>query len=110
MYRRGLGLQIIGRFENHDGFDGVMLAFAGAGYHFEFTQCREHPVCPTPTVEDLLVLYIPSFEDWRRACADMLAAGFRAATAFNPYWEAGGRTFEDTDGYRIVLRQGAWKA
>ena len=29
MYCRGLGLQEIGRFENHDGFDGVMLGTQG---------------------------------------------------------------------------------
>lgn len=25
LYRKGLGLDEIGRFENHEGFDGVML-------------------------------------------------------------------------------------
>ena len=25
LYRHGLGLEEIGRFENHEGFDGVML-------------------------------------------------------------------------------------
>jgi len=35
----------------------------------------------------------------------MLAAGFTQVTAFNPYWEVRGRTYEDRDGYRIVLQQ-----
>jgi hypothetical protein len=39
----------------------------------------------------------------------MLAAGFEQVTAFNPYWDAAGRTFADRDGYRIVLQQGGWK-
>lgn len=26
------------------------------------------------------------------------------ATSFNPYWDASGQTFEDADGYRIVLQ------
>jgi hypothetical protein len=59
MYCRGLGLCVIDSFENHGGFDGVMLGLAGASYHFEFTYCRALPVAPAPTPEDLVVLYIP---------------------------------------------------
>ena len=29
-------------------------------------------------------------------------------TSFNPYWEISGQTFEDADGYRIVLQNGTW--
>ena len=108
MYCRGLGLRVIGRFEDHEGFDGVMLGVAGAGYHFEFTHCRTHPVLPTPTVEDLAVFYVPFVSEWQAMCDSMLAAGFKEVAAFNPYWEARGRTYEDRDGYRIVLQQAEW--
>jgi hypothetical protein len=105
MYRRGLGLEVLGSFTDHDGFDGAMLGRAGAHYHFEFTRCRAHPVTPTPTVDDLLVLYIPEKREWRASCSKMLAAGFRRVASFNPYWEVRGRTYQDRDGYRIVLEQ-----
>jgi len=108
MYRQGLGLQVVGGFADHEGFDGVMLGLAGAGYHFEFTYCRTHPVAPAPTAEDLAVFYLPSQTDWQDACARMLAAGFKQVTSFNPYWESRGRTFEDHDGYRIVLQNAEW--
>jgi len=26
----------------------------------------------------------------------------------NPYWKRNGRTFEDVDGYRVVLQNGTW--
>lgn len=107
MYCQGLGLRVIDRFENHAGFDGVMLGTAGAGYHFEFTHCRAHPVVPAPTDEDLLVFYIPAVSEWQAACAGMLAAGFKQVASFNPYWDIRGRTYEDPDGYRIVLQQAA---
>jgi catechol 2,3-dioxygenase-like lactoylglutathione lyase family enzyme len=109
MYCRGLGLRVIDTFENHDGFDGVMLGTEGADYHFEFTRSRTHIVRPTPTVEDLAVFYIPSAPEWRATCRRMLAAGFKLVPSFNPFWEASGRTFEDPDCYRIVLQQGEWK-
>jgi catechol 2,3-dioxygenase-like lactoylglutathione lyase family enzyme len=108
MYCRGLGLRVIGSFEDHDGFDGVMLGVAGSNYHFEFTRCRSHPVVPTPTAEDLAVFYIPAPAEWQGACACMLAAGFRQVLAFNPYWDLRGRTYEDADGYRIVLQNAEW--
>jgi catechol 2,3-dioxygenase-like lactoylglutathione lyase family enzyme len=108
MYRRGLGLRIVGSFENHDGFDGVMLGVQGANYHFEFTHCRSHPVAPAPTAEDLVVFYIPDAPEWQAACTRMLAAGFKQVASFNPYWDVYGRTYEDTDGYRIVLQHGQW--
>ena len=108
MYCRGLGLRVVGSFENHEGFDGVILGIEGSSYHFEFTRCRTHPVAPTPTQEDLVVLYIPTKAEWKATCASMLAAGFKQISSFNPYWETHGRTYEDPDGYRVVLQQAEW--
>jgi hypothetical protein len=31
-YRDGLGFAVLGEFHDHEGFDGVMLGLAGAGY------------------------------------------------------------------------------
>ena len=104
MYCRGLGLRVIATFDDHQGFDGVMLGVPGAGYHFELTHCRTHPVTATPTPEDLAVFYVPDPAEWNRICDDMLAAGFKRVAAFNPYWDRLGRTFEDFDGYRVVLQ------
>jgi catechol 2,3-dioxygenase-like lactoylglutathione lyase family enzyme len=108
MYRAGLGLERIGHFEGHDGFDGVMLGEPGGSYHLEFTYCRAHPVEPTPTPEDLLVLYVPERSDWLRRCEAMVAAGFQSVASLNPYWDKQGRTFEDHDGYRIVVQSAVW--
>src|SRR4051812_6630535 len=41
-YRDGLGFEVLSSFTGHDGFDGVMLGFAGAGYHLEFTRAAGH--------------------------------------------------------------------
>ena len=108
MYCSGLGLQVLGSFEDHDGFDGVMLGRSGCHYHFEFTHRCGHPVAPTPTKEDLAVFYIDEPSQWQAACANMLAAGFRQVESFNPYWDVRGRTFEDHDGYRVVLQCAQW--
>jgi catechol 2,3-dioxygenase-like lactoylglutathione lyase family enzyme len=108
MYCAGLGLRLVGSFEDHGGFDGVMLGSTGAAWHLELTVCRTHPVSPSPTCEDLLVLYLPDRRLWQEACDRMLAAGFQKVAALNPYWEARGATFADPDGYRTVLQNAAW--
>ena len=108
MYHDGLGLRPLGRFADHAGFDGVMLGLPGLPWHLEFTVRRTHPVLPTPTPEDLLVFYLPDTAEWQARCAAMTVAGFREVVAFNPYWQQRGRSFEDPDGYRVVLQQAEW--
>ena len=108
MYRRGLGLSELGRFEDHAGFDGVMLGHAEGAWHFEFTSCRAHPAVPSPTPEDLVVFYLPEPAEWEAARERMLAAGFKPVPSFNPYWDSSGCTFEDRDGYRVVLQRERW--
>jgi hypothetical protein len=66
------------------------------------------PVSPSPTLEDLIVLYLPDASEWHRLCGSMLDAGFAEVASFNPYWQQRGRTFEDHDRYRIVLEQASW--
>jgi catechol 2,3-dioxygenase-like lactoylglutathione lyase family enzyme len=109
-YRDGLGLEVLYRFTDHDGFDGVMLGAAGAPYHFEFTRARGHVAGRAPTMDNLVVFYLPDQAAWAAAVARMRAAGFEPVAAFNPYWDRNGRTFEDPDGYRVVLEHGAWEA
>lgn len=108
MYRRGLALEVLGSFEDHAGFDGIMLGRPGLDWHLELTRQRDHGVTPTPTAEDLLVLYLPDPAEWRAACARMETVGFQPVPAHNPYWDRRGRTFRDPDGYRVVLQNASW--
>jgi hypothetical protein len=107
-YTAGVGLEILGSFEDHDGFDGVILGLAGMSYHLEFTRKRGHVAGRAPTLDNLLVFYFPDANDWNAAIKRMTDAGYRAARSFNPYWDRHGRTFEDPDGYRVVLQNGSW--
>ena len=107
-YSEGLGLTELGSFEDHEGFDGVMLGVPGASYHLEFTKKRGHDADRAPTKENLLVFYFPDEQQWRAAVDRMIAAGYESVSSFNPYWDRAGRTFEDPDGYRVVLQNAAW--
>jgi catechol 2,3-dioxygenase-like lactoylglutathione lyase family enzyme len=103
-YRDGLGLPEIGRFENHDGYDGVFLALPGTGAHLEFTSGPSHEL-PEPHPETLLVLYLGSHEAVEKA---RLHLGAEPVEPANPYWKHHGVTLVDPDGFRVVLVPDSW--
>ena len=109
-YRDGLGFEVLYEFKDHGGFDGVMLGVKGAPYHLEFTRKVGHKAGRAPTEDNLLVFYIPDAEQWRAAIKRFEDAGHKAVPAFNPYWDKKGMTFEDPDGYRVVLQNAGWPA
>ena len=103
-YRDRIGLLEIGRFEDHDGYDGVFLAIPGTDAHLELTSGGGH-TAPAPHPETLLVLYLGS----REAVEETLArVGAEPVEPANPYWPAHGVTLEDPDGFRVVLVPDAW--
>jgi catechol 2,3-dioxygenase-like lactoylglutathione lyase family enzyme len=62
-YRNVLGLEILGDFKDHDGYDGVFLGIPGAGWHLEFTTSAER-ADHKPDDDDLLVFYPASAEEY----------------------------------------------
>ncbi len=109
-YRAGLGFEELYRFEDHEGFDGIMLGHRGASYHLELTHKRGHHVGRAPTEDNLMVFYLPDTAAWQRAIDRLRASGYEPVKPFNPYWERGAKTFEDPDGYRIVLTNSDWSS
>ena len=107
-YTDGLGLEIIYRFDNHEGFDGVMVGIPGEPYHFEFTHHRGHSVGNAPTEDNLIVFYFPDKQEWEKIVDRMKSFGYEPVKSYNPYWDRRGITFEDPDGYRVVLQNAVW--
>jgi catechol 2,3-dioxygenase-like lactoylglutathione lyase family enzyme len=107
-YRNGLGLQILAEFYDHEGFDGIMLGHPKAPYHLEFTRKAGHTAGKAPTEDNLLVFYLPDAEEWNNAITRMREQGYTPVASFNPYRDKQGKTFEDPDGYRVVLQNAAW--
>lgn len=108
MYEQGLGFRRLGAFEGHAGFDGVMLGHPAHSYHLEFTHHHGETAGRAPTEDNLLVFYVPDENEWQDACNHMEMAGFKEVPALNPYWDIEGRTFEDLDGYRVVIQNRDW--
>lgn len=103
-YRDGLGLPEIGRFRDHDGYDGVFLDIPGTGAHLELTAGGRHGT-PSPHPESLLVLYVGDDAGVQAIAARI---GTEPVSPANPYWSAHGLTFEDPDGFRVVLVPERW--
>ncbi|WP_293127447.1 VOC family protein [Microcoleus sp. bin38.metabat.b11b12b14.051] len=108
-YCDGLGMQVLDSFENHNGFDGIMLGHHNSAYHLEFTHHRGHTVGKAPNQDCLLVFYIPDTSSWEETILNMEARGYQAVKSYNPYWDENGKTFEDIDGYRVVLQNTEWQ-
>ncbi|KAF2028775.1 hypothetical protein EK21DRAFT_113627 [Setomelanomma holmii] len=127
-YTTGLGFRIISSFTAHNGFDGVMLGHPSLPYHLEFTTHYERHkedegegYGRAPTRDNLLVFYIAGREEWEgavRRMEDLEKKGgngeensvCKSVRSENPWWEQDGkgRTFEDADGWRVVLWNGVW--
>lgn len=108
-YRDGLGLSVLARFADHHGFDGAVLGAPHSPYHLEFTHERGHAVGRAPSKDHLLVFYLPERAAWEEALRRLAAIGASPVPSYNPYWDRRGATFEDPDGYRIVLHNVAWE-
>lgn len=107
-YKDALGLDELGAFADHDGFDGVMLGHPDQPWHLELTRKAGHEAGRAPSPEHLLVLYIPDPNAFDAAVARVRSHGHEPVRAFNPYWDRAGVTFEDPDGYRVVLCNSDW--
>lgn len=108
MYSKALGFELLRQFKDHEGFDGVVLGHQKHAYHLEFIHQQGATVGKAPSQDNLLVFYIDCSRVWERACRNMIDAGFCVVESNNPYWEHVGKTFEDIDGYRVVLQNRDW--
>jgi catechol 2,3-dioxygenase-like lactoylglutathione lyase family enzyme len=102
-YETGLGLQRVGEFWQHNGYDGVMYGLPDTNFHLEFTAHEVGSPCPAPTKDNLLVFYLPSWDVINKVASRFEEMGYPKVKAENPYWEDAGITIEDPDGWRIVL-------
>ncbi|MDP9308935.1 MAG: VOC family protein [Actinomycetota bacterium] len=98
-YRDGLGLSELGRFHDHDGYNGVFFALPGTDAHLEFTSGGRHKA-PSPHPETLLVLYLGNAEAVEKT---IRRVGTEPVESANPYWRRHAVTLADPDGFLVVL-------
>jgi len=106
-YKDAVGLPMIGHFEGHAGYSGVMLGAPDARCHLEFTHADAGSPRPAPSKDNLLVFYLSSAERYMSALQRMTRHGHSPVEPENLYWNEKSQTFEDPDGWRVVLYNGS---
>ena len=97
-----LGLEMLGGFENHNGYDGVFIGKPDENWHLEFTQSNEI-VNHIFNEDDILVFYPNDKLEYELLLEKVKKHSIEFITAKNPYWNENGKLFLDPDGYRIVI-------
>jgi hypothetical protein len=106
-YVQGLGLDVLYRAAGGPGeHDLLMLGWREASWHLELVGGSSLTVQPTPTDEDLLVLYLSRPIDEALVARLEKAGGKRVSQS--AYWDRWGVTLKDPDGYRLVLSSRSW--
>jgi uncharacterized glyoxalase superfamily protein PhnB len=80
-----------------------MLALPGRRDHLEFTHYTSGSPCPAPTKDNLLVFYVEDEGAIREMAKRLQRHGHEPVEPKNPYWAEKGLTFQDPDGWRVVL-------
>lgn len=107
-YQQGLGLEILGTFEDHLGYDGIMFGMPDKKYHLEFTQHKDKAPLPKPTKENLIVFYFDTPEEYKIANERLQKMGIRPVEPENPYCKGKSETYEDPDNWRVILFNGVY--
>lgn len=102
-YVDGLGLMHLGGFAGHAGYDGLILGTSDGALEVEFTTDGERRDFSPPTRDNLLVLYVEDDATLEGVAEGMKALGHLPVRSVNPYWDAKGHTWEDPDGWRVVV-------
>ncbi len=102
-YVDALGCTLVAEFNDHDGFDGLIVGDPNGHWQVEFLHQHGRAAAPVPSLEHLLVFYVDSREQLQARAAAMDAAGHARAAPNNPYWAQHGATFVDPDGYHVII-------
>ena len=105
----GLGLEVLFRADEsaEGGHALLMVGWPEAAWHLELVSDPDGETPAAPTEEDLLVLYLDGEAD-AGVISRLVDAGGIQVTSRNPYWDHGGVTIMDPDGYRLVLTSRRW--
>src|SRR6201987_4591757 len=100
----GLGLEVLFRADSsaEGGHALLMVGWPDAAWHLELVSDPGGETPPALTEEDLLVLYLNGEID-AGVIGRLADAGGTQVVARHPYWDQGGITIMDPDGYRLGL-------
>jgi hypothetical protein len=97
-----LGFQLLGGFENHNGYDGIFIGRANENWHLEFTKSEE--IVHFNFNDDNIIVFYPKNKiDFDLIMNKIQSQNIDFIKAKNPYWNENGKMILDPDGYKIVI-------
>ncbi len=97
-----LGFELLGTFENHNGYDGVFIGKSNENWHLEFTKTKE-VISFDFKEDDILVFYPESKMEFDLLINKLQSHEIEFIKAKNPYWNENGKMILDPDDYRILI-------
>ena len=97
-----LGFELLGGFENHNGYDGIFIGKSSENWHLEFTKSEEI-VHFDFNEDDVLVFYPNSKIEFDFIMNKIQSTKIEFIKAKNSYWNENGKMVIDPDGYRIII-------
>lgn len=101
-YTKVIGLEILGKFENHSNYNGVFLGLPNFDWHLEFTESND-TANHNPDEDDLIVFYLNSEEEFEAIKKNAGKFDYSFVQSKNPYWQINGIEIKDPDGYGVIL-------
>ncbi|MDA7803763.1 VOC family protein [Crocinitomix sp.] len=106
-YTKIIGLKVLGKFQSHQGYDGVFIGRPDAfeqtnGWHLEFTVSWIQPHHQADE-DDLLVFYPNTQAEFALIEKNIKQANIKPIRPKNPYWKLKGITILDPDGFGVVI-------
>jgi len=104
-----LGFELLGGFENHNGYDGVFIGKSNENWHLEFTKSEEI-VLFNFNEDDILVFYPNNKSEFDFILNKIHSRKIEFIKTKNPYWNnsegsegSEGKMILDPDGYRVII-------
>lgn len=101
-YSTILGLELLGSFEDHDGYSGIFLGKKDQDWHLEFTTSGDKAMHHFDD-DDILVFYPQTREEYETILNNIGQHNLPVMQAKNPYWNENGVLIRDPEGYNLVI-------
>ena len=97
-----MGLEIMGDFKNHDGYDGVFIGKPNLDWHLEFTISQENPNHIFDE-DDILVFYPKTRAELDSIMNKIRENNFEIRQSKNTYWNINGILIKDFDNHNVII-------
>jgi hypothetical protein len=97
-----LGLEVLGEFKNHNGYDGIFIGKPDSEWHLEFTISQENPEHVFDE-DDILVFYPKTTEELDCVLNKIRGKNIEIRESKNPYWNDNGILIKDFDNHNVII-------